>query len=64
MTINTKFSIGEQVMFEYGPNKVKTWGDVCRISATISKTGRVNVEYWVIFGGSCGLWIKEKDLSK
>lgn len=63
MIINTKYEIGEPVMFHYGPNKIKTWGDVCRISATISKAGKINIEYWVIFGDSCGLWIKEENLS-
>lgn len=64
MIINTKYAIGEQVMFKCGPNEIETPGVVARISATVSKYGKVNVEYWVVYGGCMGYWIKEKRLYK
>lgn len=64
MVINTKFSIGEQVLFKYGPNEIETPGVVVRISVVVGQSGRVNVKYWVVYEGCCCNWIQEKRLYK
>ena len=64
MIINTKYAIGEQVMFKCGPNEIETPGVVARISATVGQSGRVGVKYWVVYGGCMGFWISEKRLYK
>ena len=61
MIINTKYAIGEQVMFKCGPNEIETPGVVARISATVSKYGKVNVEYWVVMAVVWVIGSRKKD---
>ena len=64
MTINTKFSIGEQVVFELGPKNIKTVAKVGRIEIVAHSNGRVMIKYRVVFDGSCVFTIPENRLVK
>ena len=64
MVINTKFSVGDRVMFEYGTKKTPTFGNVARIEIAVHSSGRTTIKYWVVYDGCCSFTIPEKRLVK